>query len=247
MLEMMAILAAGLALWVGCGPAPARLRLWELTSRSAGGRPWRARTAAFVPRLASLARPGRADRETAAWRRACLELCQALETELAAGRPSGEALIQAIAAVDAPDPVILRPVAAAARDGGDIPSALADAARLPGTRGLHRLAMCWQVSVTVGAGLSALVAGVAASLREAESHRQDLAAQLAGPRATARLLALLPILGILMAVALDMRPFDFLFGGPAGIACLMTGVLLDTAGIVWINRMVAAAQRSTPL
>ncbi|MEV5412474.1 type II secretion system F family protein [Thermopolyspora sp. NPDC052614] len=244
---MVAILVAGLAAWVGCGPGPRRLRLRELALRSVAERRWRTWASGFVLRLGRLARPGRADRKAAAWRRACVELCQAIVAELAAGRASGEALVQAIAAVDPPDPVVLRPVAAVARDGGDIPSALAEAAHLPGAEGLRRLAMCWQVSVTVGAGLAGLVEGVATSLREAEAHRRDLAAQLAGPRATARLLAGLPVLGILMAVALGMRPFDFLLGHLGGIVCLVVGLSLDAAGIVWINRMVAAAERSASL
>jgi len=244
MTELMAILAAGLAVWVVSGPRPELLRLRSLTAPSAPAA-WRARTAALTARLGRVTRPGRAGK-AAAWRRACIELCQALVAELVAGQAPETALARAVVAVDVPDPVVLRPVTAAARDGGDVPAALAEAAHEPGCEGLRRLAACWRVSVAVGGSLTALVEGVATSLREAEAHRQDLAAQLAGPRATARLLAGLPALGILMAVALGMRPLEFLLGGPIGIVCLLAGLALDAVGVLWIRRMVATAEQAAP-
>jgi Flp pilus assembly protein TadB len=244
MTEMTAILAAGLAVWVASGPGWELLRLRALTSPPAPAA-WRAWTAVLAARLGLLTRPRRAGK--AAWRRACVELCQAVVAELAAGQAPGAALVRAIAAVDAPDPAALRPVAAAARDGGDVPAALAEASRLPGCEGLRRLAACWRLSVAVGGSLTALVEGVASALREAEAHRQDLAAQLAGPRATARLLAGLPALGVLMAVALGMRPLEFLLGGPAGVLCLLAGLALDAAGVMWIHRMAATAEQAAPV
>lgn len=247
MMRAVAVLGAGLAVWLVCGPGPEKTRLRALTSEPNEGRRWRAWWSGARRRLGRAALPGQAGREAAAWRKTCVELCQAIAAELAAGRASGDALVRAIDAVDPPDATVLRPVAATARDGGDVPTALAEAARPPGTEGLRRLAMCWQVSVTVGGGLTALVEGVATSLREAEAHRQDLSAQLAGPRATARLLAGLPLLGILMAVALGMRPLEFLLGHPAGAACLLTGLSLDVAGVLWIKRMVATAEKATAL
>lgn len=245
MTELMAAMAAGLAAWVASGPGPDRLRLRELTStRSAGA--WRARAADLAARLGRVMRPGRAA-QAAAWRRACVELCQAVVAELTAGQAPGAALVRAVATVDVPDPGHLGPVTAVARDGGDVASALAEAARLPGCEGLRRLAACWQVSLVVGGSLTALVEGLTTSLREAEAHRQDLAAQLAGPRATARLLAGLPALGILMALALGMSPLEFLVGGPIGLICLLAGLTLDVTGVLWIRRMVAAAEHTVPL
>ena len=73
----------------------------------------------------------------------------------------------------------------------------------------------------------------------ASNHRHDIAAQLAGPRATARLLAVLPLLGILMGAGLGMHPLSFLLGGPPGLACLTAGVALDGLGLWWTRRMAA--------
>ncbi|GAA3164642.1 hypothetical protein GCM10010466_64450 [Planomonospora alba] len=181
-------------------------------------------------------------RRAAAWREASLELCQGLAAELAAGRTANEALARVVPAVAFPDPAAGRALAAAARDGGDVPAALLAVAPDRGGEGLRRLAACWRAGVTVGGGLVVLVDRVAASLREAEAHRQEVAAQLAGPRATARMLAALPVLGLLMAAGLGMRPLDFLFGGPVGAACLVLGVALDCCGLWWTHRLAARAE-----
>ncbi len=154
-------------------------------------------------------------------------------------------MTRAVTAVDFPDPEALRPVLAAARDGGDVRSALVSvAAAAQGGEGLVRLAACWDVGVSVGAGLAAVVERVAGALRTAKAHRQDVAAQLAGPRTTARMLAGLPVLGLLMGAALGMHPLDFLLGGVPGLLCLATGIALDACGLWWTHRMATRAAES---
>ncbi|TXK35305.1 type II secretion system F family protein [Nonomuraea sp. C10] len=232
---MTAVAAAfliALAVWLWTSPDAATLRLARLTHHDDEPRP---------PSLKALfARPSRS-RRADAWRRASIELCHAMTAELSAGRTPGEALSRALDAVDLPDPGALRPVSAAARDGGDVSAALLRAAPEEGGEGLRRLAACWDVSVTVGAGLSALVDRVAATLRASQAHRQDVAAQLAGPRTTARMLAILPALGLLMAAALGMRPLTFLLGGVPGLLCLAAGISLDACGLWWTHRMATKA------
>lgn len=230
-----AVFLAALAVWLWTGPDPGTARLrWMERRRPRGSRP-------LLQRLTGLSRPSK---RTAAWRTASMELCQGLAAELAAGRSAGEALVRAVSAADFPDPVALRPLIAAARDGGDIPAALLAVAPERGGEAFRGLAACWRVSTTTGAGLSVLVDRVADSLREAHAHRQDVAAQLAGPRATARLLAGLPALGLLMAAGLGMSPLGFLFGSPVGLACLVCGLALDGCGLWWTHRLVLRAQRS---
>ncbi|GAA1269338.1 hypothetical protein Psi02_19300 [Planotetraspora silvatica] len=229
-----AVLTAMVAAWVGAGPSVQAERLAAVLGVRAP-RPGRAVWKALVDRRRPLA-------EAAAWRAACIELCEGVAAELAAGKQAGEALARAVSAMTVPDTAALLPVVAAARDGGDVPVALARAAPLQGGEGLVRLAACWQVSVTVGGDLLTLVERLAASLRAEESHRQDVAAQLAGPRATARMLAGLPLLGFLMAAGLGMSPVSFLLGSPAGLGCLTIGLALDATGVWWTGRLVAGAQ-----
>ncbi|GII01571.1 type II secretion system F family protein [Planobispora takensis] len=232
-----AVILAALAAWLWTGPDSGTARLERLRLRRHGP---------DGPRdlLRWITRFTRPSRQAEAWRASSVELCQVLAAELAAGRTAGEALSRAVSSMEFPDPMVMRPVIAVARDGGDVSEALLAAAPERGGEGLQRLAACWRAAATVGGGFSALVDRVAASLREAEAHRRDVAAQLAGPRATARLLAGLPALGLLMATGLGMRPLDFLLGGPAGAACLIVGVALDGCGLWWTRFLVTRAEQT---
>ncbi|RJL20409.1 type II secretion system F family protein [Bailinhaonella thermotolerans] len=233
-----AVLAAALAGWCAV-PGTGERRLAALGPGAGGrGRAWEAWRS--VPDRWRRRRERRELR--ARWPGATVELCRALTGELGAGRTPGQAVRLAVAALDDPFPALLREVTAVARDGGDVAEALERAVPGPEGDGLRRLAACFRVSVAAGAGLAPLTERVAASLTEAESHRQEVAAQLAGPRATARLLAVLPSLGLLLGLALGMRPLHFLLGGVPGFLCLLAGVALDALGLSWTNRIVAKAE-----
>ncbi|MGW0192797.1 type II secretion system F family protein [Nonomuraea sp. NPDC003201] len=226
-------LSTACAVWLWTAPDTPTIRLTRLVT----GRD-KPRWTSLTTRLT---RPTPA-RRAQLWRHASIELCQSLSAELSAGRTPGEALTRAIASVDFPAAETLRPIVAAARDGGDVSAALTSSAPQQGGEGLRQLAACWEVGVTVGAGLAALVERVASTLRAAQTHRQDVAAQLAGPRTTARLLAVLPALGLLMAAALNMHPLDFLLGSLPGLMCLIAGIALDACGLWWTNHMATQAQ-----
>ncbi|SEG75160.1 tight adherence protein B [Nonomuraea solani] len=230
---VVAALSTACAIWLWTGPDVATIRLSKLTS---------AREHLQWQSLTKLLTRPNPTRRAETWRRASIELCQSLSAELSAGRTPGEALTKAITSVDFPDQHLLRPVIAAARDGGDVAAALTASAPPQGGEGLRQLAACWDVGITVGAGMTTLVDRVASTLRTAQAHRQDVAAQLAGPRTTARMLAALPALGLLMAGALNMHPLDFLFGSLPGFMCLTTGVALDICGLWWTTRMATKAQ-----
>ncbi|MGR6913063.1 type II secretion system F family protein [[Actinomadura] parvosata] len=245
---VIATLSTACAIWLWTGPTPATTRLNKLLLSPTPGPPsW----AALLKRLTHATTitgtitgsiPATPARRADAWRRASIELCQALAAELSAGRTASDSLTRAIAAVDLPDPDLLRPVIAAARDGGDVAAALTSSAPQEGGEGIRQLAACWEVSTTAGAALAGLVDRIAHTLRAAQAHRQDVAAQLAGPRTTARMLAVLPALGLLMAAALNMHPLSFLLGTFPGLMCLMTGITLDVCGLWWTNRMATHAQ-----
>ena len=52
----------------------------------------------------------------------------------------------------------------------------------------------------------------------------------------------LPVLGLLMAAGLGMRPLHFLFGSPAGVGCLVLGLALEPCGLWWTHRLVTHAE-----
>lgn len=168
---------------------------------------------------------------------AVVELCAAVAGGLRAGRQPAEALLAAAPGGPAGGPEVL----AAARFGGDVPGALRAAAGAPGAQGLAGVAACWQVAAGGGAGLADGLDRVAAALRAQRDGRDELQAQLAGPRATALLLALLPCFGLLMGSALGAAPLRVLLHTPAGLVCLVAGGLLEWAGLAWVGRIVRGA------
>ncbi|MGG7572322.1 type II secretion system F family protein [Streptomyces sirii] len=166
-------------------------------------------------------------------------LCAAVAGELRAGRQPAQALLAAGSPGlgEAGSEVV-----AAARYGGDVPQALRSAARAPGAEGLTGMAACWQVAVEGGAGLASGLERIAAGLRAQRDQREELSAQLAGPRTTALMLALLPVGGLLMGSALGADPLRVLLHTPAGWGCLAAGGLLEWGGVAWTARIVADAE-----
>ena len=165
-----------------------------------------------------------------------IQALSALSAELDAGQPPRAALLRA-----AGDPPAWPAAAGAARFGGDLAEALAtDAA---GSAVLAQLSACWQVAADSGAGLAASVARLARSARAAEDVRVALEGQLAAPRATARLLGLLPALGIGFGIMLGADPLAWLTTTSAGRLCLVAGVTLTVVGLWWTGRIAAAVER----
>lgn len=171
-------------------------------------------------------------------RDAVIELCTTAAAELRAGRQPREALIALPAAgLGAGWGAVI----AEARFGGDVAPALRRAAQAPGAAGLTGMAACWQVAVDGGAGLAAGLDRVATTLRAEREQAEDLQAQLAGTRTTAVLLAALPGLGLLLGGAMGAPVGRVLLHTSAGAACLLVGIALEAAGLLWTARIVRAA------
>jgi tight adherence protein B len=161
-----------------------------------------------------------------------IEACDLLAADLTAGRPPQEALEGAAEAC--PD---LRPAAAAARLGGDVPAVLHLAAESPGAEPLKPLAAAWQVADHSGAALAAIITSLTTSLRADESLSRQRTTNLAGAKSTARLLAVLPLFATLLGYALGANPVAFLTTTLPGTACLLTGTVLSLTGLAWTNHL----------
>ncbi|GHE54306.1 hypothetical protein GCM10017771_76740 [Streptomyces capitiformicae] len=197
--------------------------------------------AAGVPLLRRVRRAAQERRERERRGDAVVALCAALAGEVRAGRQPGEALTRAArdsGGLGEAQAVVL----AAARFGGDVPGALADAARQPGADGLLGLAACWRVAVDRGAGLAAGLDRLEGALRAERDQRADLRSQLAGARSTAVMLAGLPVLGLLLGTALGADPLHVVLHSTAGLGCLLVGAALEGAGLWWALRIVRGAE-----
>jgi tight adherence protein B len=97
---------------------------------------------------------------------------------------------------------------------------------------------------TLGAPLAQVLERVADALAAAAEADGERRAALAGPRATARVLTGLPILGAVLGSAVGADPVGVLLGGGVGTFALVVGVALLLAGRWWIARLVHAASRA---
>jgi len=182
---------------------------------------------------AQVRRRGRAAEE------ASLDCVAALAAELRAGRAPPTAL--ATVAEHAAG-FLQPPLAEAARTaalGGDTAAVLREADS--GTGELRRLAAAWQLSVSSGCSLAGVLDAVDADLRARRQLRRLLSGLLSGPRATAGLLAVLPVLGLAMGAGLGADPLHVLITTGPGQLALVAGVGLDVAGVLWTARLVRSA------
>ena len=172
-----------------------------------------------------------------------VEVCTALAGELRAGRSPAQALEVAAGLAVGPSRAALATAAAAAGLGGDVAQALrpraGDAGAVPHV--LRSLAACWSVCSGSGGGLAAAVERLEQGLRADQAQRRAVQAELAGPRATAGMLAVLPLAGLLLAAGLGADPLHVLFETPVGLACLGGGLGLDVLGLLWTGRLVRRA------
>lgn len=93
----------------------------------------------------------------------------------------------------------------------------------------------------VGAAPAAVLDRIAAALAEEGEADARRRAAFAGPRATARLLAWLPLVGVLLGLALGARPDEVLLDGGGGTALAGLAVLLMVVGRRWTARHLAVA------
>lgn len=168
---------------------------------------------------------------------AVIEFCDALPAELRAGLPAMVAIERAVDVWPSWSPIVT-----AARLGGDVPEALRTASGDSGAEGLRAVAAAWQVAEQSGAALADVLDQIAAGLRSDDEARAEVVAALAPPRATAKMLAALPIFGLGLGYSMNADPLEFLLHTTVGLGCLAAGVGLALVGLWWVERLADAVE-----
>lgn len=181
----------------------------------------------------------RAASQAEANRTVVVDYCEALLGELHAGQSAHRALQRCVVVWPRSEAVAM-----AAALGADVPSALRRLAdEVPGAEPAHRLAAAWVLCSSTGAGLAPAVERVLETARDQLALDRLVVAELASARATARLVALLPVVVLSGAQGIGARPWQFLFLTTPGTVCLAGGLALALIGLTWIDRIATAARK----
>lgn len=117
------------------------------------------------------------------------------------------------------------------RCGGDLPTAAAVRAAA-------------SLAVDTGAPPAAVLDRLGAALADEQEVAAQRAAAMAGPRATARLLAWLPAFGVLLGLAVGADPVGVLTDGRLGTGLLAVAGLLTWSGRRWSAGLLTTAERA---
>ena len=135
----------------------------------------------------------------------------------------------------------LSAVAAAARLGGDVPAVLRSVGPTPVRAWLGRLADSWLLADRYGIPLADLLDAVRSDTEHRVRFAAEVQARLAGPRATAAVLAGLPLLGLALGQAVGAAPLRVLCQTVVGQVLLVIGTAATCIGVLWSARLVSGA------
>lgn len=142
----------------------------------------------------------------------------------------------------APDFEFLASAAHAADLGGDVAAALRAAAVDPGGELLAELAGAWFVAERAGAPLARVLDRLEETARDDHEIEREVQSGVAPARATGRLMAVLPVLGLSLGASLGGDPLALLTGTAPGALCLAAGSACACGGVAWINHIASAAE-----
>ncbi len=138
----------------------------------------------------------------------------------------------------------LRAVATRAQLGADVAGGLKSAAAGSAIPAYwDRLAVCWILAAGHGLAMSTLMEAAHRDIIGRQRFADRVQAGLAGARATAAILAGLPLLGVALGELIGARPVQFLLGGGSGGWLLVIGVGLIVIGVTWADQII---DRLTP-
>lgn len=158
--------------------------------------------------------------------------------ELSVGAPPARACASAAAELDGTRPgspvsVGLATMAGRAELGGEV---IAE----DGTNGelsWRRVGIAWQLADRHGLPMVELLTSARADLLARRQFAARTRAGLAGPRATATVLAGLPVIGVLLGEMMGAHPLAILTGDGLGGVLLVVGTALSVAGLMWSERI----------
>jgi tight adherence protein B len=99
------------------------------------------------------------------------------------------------------------------------------------------------VATQSGSPLAAVLDRAREDVADRIATSRELTSTLAGARASAAVLAALPVLGVVLGTGLGGAPLAVLFGTSLGHGLLAVGTALTAVGVLWTDRLTRAAER----
>jgi tight adherence protein B len=168
-------------------------------------------------------------------RQAIAEGLAAFVAELRSGADPARAALGAAEDAEPPAAEVFATVAATAQRGGDVEKALEN--NESAHAGVRQLARAWRLSGDHGVPLADVLEAVRDDLRRRAGFVRHVHARMEGPRASAAVLAALPVLGVLLGELTGSHPLGVLTGSGIGQVLLVVGVALVCAGLRWSARL----------
>lgn len=184
-------------------------------------------------------RADRVRRRARAERDAVAEALGLMAAELRAG-----ILPQRVLSGLAPDFPFLAAASRTAELGGDVSSALQRQSSLPGCELLSAVASAWMVADRAGAPLARALDRLESATRDDREIEREVQSGISPARATGRLMAVLPVVGLTMGSGMGGDPISLLTGTVPGALCLAAGSACACAGVAWVNRIATSAERT---
>ncbi|MBT0567134.1 type II secretion system F family protein [Williamsia sp. CHRR-6] len=156
--------------------------------------------------------------------------CRQAADDVVAGR--GESSVHGAVAQ------MLTRMAGRAELGGDVAEGI-ESAQAPQQSSWNRVAVAWRTAEQHGLPMADLLDAVRADLLARRRFSDRTRAALAGARATAAVLAALPLLGVGLGQAMGAAPVSVLVSPGLGGILLVIGTALVATGLWWTERITA--------
>ncbi|MBP2321430.1 tight adherence protein B [Kibdelosporangium banguiense] len=161
------------------------------------------------------------------------ELAETLRSFVAELRAGAQPVVAAESVAEDAPPAgaeAMQTIASAARAGGDAEQATREPL-------VAEVVHAWVLAQRHGLPLADVLAAVAKDLDQRVRFARQTHAKMAGPRASAAVLAGLPVLGIVLGEAVGANPLRVLAFTGIGQIVLVLGVALVCAGVIWCARL----------
>lgn len=163
-------------------------------------------------------------------------------TAISAALTAGASPSQTLSSAARASPALLDDAARHAQWGVDPTPALNEAARQPGAAALADLAAAWAVAASTGCHLRDIVERIRTSVHDGVAVAHEVQEQLAPVRATARVLALLPLGGLAVGASLGVNVPGLLLTTTWGLASVAVALALVASGLWLVERIARRAE-----